>query len=557
MNKWESRQREIREAQPVADETSLFAVSDLYQSIFNFKGSPLSYWDFPYWIPVLNSIRLTESVPQSMRRILLLCSRQVGKSVFIGVNGVGKSIEMDNFTTIITQPTDKQISRFSVDTLKKLNKDSITTDVFYYDRAKDQRQVKNKSYSNGSRIVLANIYSSVLSARGIPGDMMMIDEYQDTPEHNALIVEKSLQKSPYRYKIFSGTPLHPDNIIQKQFDISTGTTWMIRCKACGHWNGPLGLSHIGKNGLICEKCYRRINGREGQWVDARPTAKLEGFSINELGVPRDAKGATEWNEIIRIVEEEDMVTIKNELLGESYTDSKHPITTKDIASHCDSNRKYVTHESEITPDMTRFSFGGVDWAMETNPHRDKEKINSYTKLTIGHYDTLSCQLVIDFIKVYYGEEEDNDPAYVEKDIVKWSNAFDVKVLGLDYGVGHKENQRIVSVLGYERTMEFQYMGDLADFVTYDSLALKWIIMKSELITTFIDDLKNNHLYRFAKYDGETSEHATDLTCIYKYNNTHKRSTMYGKTKADDWLHGLIYLTLAFKYSMGMLDYKTR
>ena len=437
MNKWESRQRAIREAQPVEDETSLFAVSDLYQSIFNFKGGPLSYWDFPYLIPILNSIRLTQAVPQSMRRILLLFSRQVGKSVFIGVNGIGKSVEIDNFTTIITQPTDKQISRFSVDTLKKLNKDSITTDIFYYDRAKDQRQVKNKSYTNGSRIVLANIYSSVLSARGIPGDMIMIDEYQDTPEHNALIVEKSLQKSPYRYKVFSGTPLHPDNLIQKQFDISTGTTWMIKCKACGHWNGPLGLTNIGKNGLICEKCAKRINGREGRWVDARPEARLEGFSINELGVPHDAKGSTEWNEIIRIIEEEDMTTINNELLGLSHTDSKHPITTKDIASHCNPRKKYVRHESEITEEMRRCSFGGVDWAMETNPHRADKSIKSYTKLTIGHYDTVRCMLVIDFVKVYYGTDQDNDPTYVENDIVKWANAFNVMCLGLIMELGIK------------------------------------------------------------------------------------------------------------------------
>ena len=131
------------------------------------------------------------------------------------------------------------------------------------------------------------------------------------------------------------------------------------------------------------------------------------------------------------------------------------------------------------------------------------------------------------------------------------------MLGLDYGVGHKENQRIVQTLGYDRTMEFHYLGDLADFITYDSSAVKWVLMKSELITTFIDDLKVQHLYEFAKFDGETSEHATDLTCIYKYSNSDKRSTKYGKTKSDDWLHGLIYLTLAFKYSMGQLNYKTR
>ena len=175
------------------------------------KQAPLSYHSLPFWIPIIDSDRFTIRRPVIERRLVLKCSRQVAKTTNIGFMSTANSIMRSNFKTIICQPTDTQISRFSVDVLKAINMESMITDVFFYDNKINQNQVKNKSYVTGSRIILANIYSSILSARGISSDCNMFDEYQDIPPENASIVMASMKRSPYKFVIFSGTPKETEN----------------------------------------------------------------------------------------------------------------------------------------------------------------------------------------------------------------------------------------------------------------------------------------------------------------------------------------------------------
>ncbi|MDP3013042.1 MAG: phage terminase large subunit family protein, partial [Candidatus Subteraquimicrobiales bacterium] len=231
-----------------------FRRSDIYESIFYHVGVPLSFDYFPFWRDVINSPRLSKSVPQLLRNQVWKCSRQVGKSATIGFLGVGLAIENPHINVVITQPTDPQISRFSVQNIKPLEQQSIIIEEIYKDKKTTQSQVKNKSYTTGSRIVLANIYSSVLSARGTPGGVTFIDEYQNTPPKNAEIVIQGMRRSPLRICVRSGTPLEEENDLQVLFDESTGTEWAVKCTHCGHWNIDLGLDNVGKRGLMCRRC---------------------------------------------------------------------------------------------------------------------------------------------------------------------------------------------------------------------------------------------------------------------------------------------------------------
>jgi hypothetical protein len=536
-----------------------YTPSMIYQSVFYLKQEPLSYDSLPFWIPILDSNRLSQERPFIERRMVLKCSRQVAKSTNLAIMATGNSIMRNNFKTIICQPTDTQISRFSVDVLKTINTESIVTEVFYYDNNLNQNQVMNKSYTTGSRIILANIYSSILSARGISSDCNFFDEYQDIPPENADIVLASMKRSPFKYAVYSGTPKEHENDLQTKFTESTQCEWAVPCRACGKWNVKLDISNIGKKFVICRYCGAKLNVRLGQWVVGNSNGTFAGYHINELMVPSDTGYGTDLSEIHYDLDKGQIKTVMNEILGESWSDSKNPISKEAIAKSCNATRAYIKDKSEITSKMRQYSFAGIDWALGTKPGiaRGQRDIRSYTMLTIMHYDFSKDKLVVDFVKKYFDKYSTkmDDPDYVIKDMIYWVNAFNCTLVGMDYGAGHKENQRIISALGYDRCMEFQYMGDeLQDKIRYLAAQLKWIVPRTLVMNMVIDMMVKDFKYEFAKMDGETSEYMSDLTNIYEYGEMHKRQKRYGKTGTDDWMHSIIFATLAYLYAFQKLPY---
>lgn len=537
-----------------------YTPSMVYQSVFFLKQQPLSYDSLPFWIPILDSDRLSQDRPFIERRMVLKCSRQVAKTTNIAILAIGNSITKNNFKTIICQPTDTQISRFSVDVLKSINQESVVTDVFYYDNKMNQSQVKNKSYITGSRIILANIYASILSARGISSDCNFFDEYQDIPPDNADIVLASMKRSPYKYAIYSGTPKEPENDLQLKFNESTQNEWAVPCTSCGKWNVKLDVSNIGKKFVLCRYCGGKLNVRLGQWVVGNSRGIFAGYHINELMVPSDTGYGTDLSEIQYDLDKGETKTVMNEVLGESWADGKNPITKEAVAKMCNPSRVYVKEKTDITNRMKQYSFAGIDWALETKPGiaRNQKQVRSYTILTIMHYDFTKNKLIVDFVKKYFDKYDSkiDDPDYVIKDMIGWINAFNCILVGMDYGAGHKENQRIIAEIGYERCMEFQYMGDeLQDKIRYLSSQLKWTLPRTLVMNLVIDMMVRDGMFEFAKLDGETSEYSSDLTNIYEYGDMHKRQKRYGKTGTDDWMHCIVFGTLAYLYAFQKLPYE--
>jgi hypothetical protein len=543
----------------IADYREPQNVYDVYHAVYNLKGESLSYLYMDFWREMVMDPCFSTNVDMSERKAVWKCSRQVGKSINDGVLAVNLCLEHKYFTVIITQPTDTQISRFSVDVLKKLNRESFSVETFYYDPRTTERQGKNKSYTTNSRIILANIYASVLSARGIPGDAYIADEVQDTPPHHLAIVEQALNRSKYRFRLYSGTPKQPENHLQKLFDQSTGSEWMVPCGMCGRYNGPLGLKNIGKEGLICQYCGARLKAIHGVWADARPNAPISGYHANELMVPPEAPFASSWKELLFKIENSDMLVIQNEILGNSYTDNVHPISLEDVYAACNPNVELIYNVKDITSEMKEITFAGLDWALEMDPNKKRDQVRSFTTFTIASWSPNRNKLTIRYVKRYYRDEfEDaNQPDRVIDDIVFWCNAFNVRIIGMDYGAGHKDNQRIVKHLGVERTMEFMYHGELIAKRTYDAYHNYFLLVRTDEINDFIYDFKKTGIYELPKYPGQTSEYASDLTSIYKYNEPHKRYIRYGKTGPDDWMHTLIFIRLAWLYATERLVYETK
>jgi len=589
-------------SQPTFDVPDSLRPSDFSQAVFMFKGEPYSLEHFPFWIPIFNSPRLSLDTDMAERKIVLKCSRQVAKSVGDAIFALTNALRHKNFNVLLCMPTDKQVINFSKDVLGMISNGTVATNEWYYDRNVSIKQVKNKKYSNNSGVYLANIYISTLSVRGKEAAMGIFDEYQHIPKENAIVVMNSMSRSPFRYFIFSGTPLSSENDLETKWLASTMNEWMVPCRNCGHINGPLGgdgkdkkLKNIGKNGLICERCYSRLFASDGEWIVTNPpqgsgryemseTAAgraainrilpkpyrikkpisgeqlhaifgqiknienpknkrqrhnidlikhriidlggyteympvyYDGYHINELMIPPTAPGASSWSEIYRRIKEEPRVLIWNELIGVTFEDNAHPFSGQMISRLCE-DYTYVKSVEDIVVPPGCVVFGGLDWAGETAPRKNSNvSLKSYTMLSIAIYDPQTRKIKVDFVKRFYDNDSDvyDNPDSVVDEIVMWCKAYGMTTLAVDYGMGHRENQRLKDILGPENVMEINYVGSTQDYYVYHETTGKWTVGRSKAIELLEDVLKHSSQkgelgYRFATMRGETSEYLSDLT----------------------------------------------
>ena len=78
--------------------------------------------------------------------------------------------------------------------------------------------------------------------RGIPADMVCIDEIQDVLTDNIPVIEECVSHSSFKYKLYAGTPKSLDNTLESLWvEDSTQNEWVVPCDSCGggdyrHWN---------------------------------------------------------------------------------------------------------------------------------------------------------------------------------------------------------------------------------------------------------------------------------------------------------------------------------
>lgn len=68
--------------------------------------------------------------------------------------------------------------------------------------------------------------------RGIDGDYLLIDEFQDIAGGDLPVLEEALSHSPHRRVFLTGTPKSIDNHLEDAFNRSTANEWRVPCR-CG------------------------------------------------------------------------------------------------------------------------------------------------------------------------------------------------------------------------------------------------------------------------------------------------------------------------------------
>jgi hypothetical protein len=310
------------------------------------------------------------------RKTLLKCGRQIEKSTTIGNKLLAYSCLNNHFRSLFVAPSADQSKVFSNDRISEPI--SLSPSVQAYTNTSLTDAVFHKKFINYSQIRLRYAYLNADRTRGIPADLIAIDEIQDILVDNIPVIEECASHSEFKIFMYSGTPKSLDNTLESYWaNFSTQNEWAVPCKRHGtpknpsswHWN-ILGEDNIGKDGVICDRCKQPIDpmGPDSQWTSLNPVTKynkkkvtFEGFRIPQLMVPWIIKTRKKWLELLEKYERYPRQRFQNECLGVSYDSGTRPITRGQLKACCKDTISMADYEYFRKFSQSTDIFAGIDW----------------------------------------------------------------------------------------------------------------------------------------------------------------------------------------------------
>lgn len=178
------------------------------ESFLHLRGRPISFDERPY-LPAIYS--------SQARRIVLRCSRQVEKTTFICNVVVFLAVRFPGVRIIIVFPRQEQATVFAKSRLMPVVTDSpVIRKILIGDKGR-KPQVTHMQFRNKSEIYIRAVYHSGDTVRGIDGDFLFIDEFQDIAGGDLPVLEETLSHSPHRRVLNTGTPKSVDNHLEDVF----------------------------------------------------------------------------------------------------------------------------------------------------------------------------------------------------------------------------------------------------------------------------------------------------------------------------------------------------
>jgi hypothetical protein len=483
------------------------------------------------------------------KRTLLKCGRQVEKSTLLGNKLLAYSCIIQALNCLYVSPTNQQTKVFSQDRLKEPVETSEYLKSWTTTKLSDN--VFLKKFINRSQVTLRYCYMSADRVRGIPADVLCVDELQDILTDNIPVIEQCLSHSPYKIFMYSGTPKSLDNTIEYYWtEFSTQNEWVVPCHKHSimtgggktskvYWN-VLGEQNIGKESLVCDRCHEQIipDDPQSQWVAMNPgiihriPKPYEGFRIPQIMVPW-----IPWAEIIQNQLTYPRAKFYNEVLGLSYDSGTRPLTRRDVMDNCDPN----IHLTPAFRDKIWKHLGGgypvyagIDWGTGEN---------TFTVLSLGTY--LQDRFTIFHIHRFDGPESEPDVMLqlIMKEIEHWR----VRRVGVDYGGGFWPNDRLLNKFGWERIAKYQYSTPNAK-VKWDNGLKRFLVNRTEVMSDIFNAIKRRTVFRFPCWEHFQNPHGNDMLNIFSEFNEIRRENVYKKSPSatDDSFHSIL---LCFLISM--------
>lgn len=494
--------------------------SEFVEKFIRVDGEPFvnecGFRDWPF---------LEDIYDETSKYMVLKASRQCSKSTTLGNLILAYSAAVANYKSLYVGPTQTHTTTFSVDRLMNPIENSPLLETLT--SRKLTNNVNEKIFINGSIIRLRSAFVSPRKVRGIPSRMVAIDEIQEINIDFFPVILECAATFPTNRKImFAGTPLTLDNAIEHYWShLSTMNEWMVKCQACGKWNGTT-IKNVGKTGYVCEKCASIMDVRTGQWVTNQKKAIYAGYHINQLMTPYTVK---DWDSIRIKYEDYAVHQFHNEVLGESFDQGVKPITLEELYSCC---QNYSNSEIPPKQALTQITCAGIDWSGGEH---------SYTVLTIIIVDRNDKFRVL-YSKQYSGIE--SMPDFVLRDILEKLNLFSVNMICADAGMGITNNYMLQKDYGTHKLLPVYYSASLREIGKWEKKSRQLIVNRTKVMEMIFRLLKSKDVV-FPKAEEMKTPFFDDILSVFIEENQ-RGDLRYDHSAGitDDFMHSLTYSILA-------------
>lgn len=482
------------------------------------------------------------------KRTLYKCGRQVEKSTLLGNKCLSYCCVINSFNVLYVSPTNQQTKTFSRDRLKEPTETSEILRSWTTTKLSDN--VFEKQFINRSKITLRYAYHNADRTRGIPADMIDIDEIQDINTDNIPIIEECASHSHFKIFTYSGTPKTLDNAIEKYWvDYSTQNEWVVPCEHHGtpsspstwHWNILTEDNIDPKKGLVCEQCRNPIDVKHvmAQWASMNPSVRarlgegaFEGFRVPQLMVPW-----LSWDEIMVKYQTYSRAKFYNEVLGLSYDSGTRPLTQADLIENC---RSGLFMTPEILRDIrarlgsTTPIYAGIDWGTGEG---------SFTVIALGAY--LDGFFTVFYIHRFEGQEIE-PPVQLEL-VGEMFRGWNIEMAGVDYGGGFDRNDHLTRKFGANRIWKYQY-SQPGQKVKWEEKLKRFLVHRTEVMSDIFNAIKRKNIFRFPDWHHFEEPYGKDCLNIFSEYNERTRQIEYkhAPDHTDDSYHAIL---LCFLVSM--------
>jgi hypothetical protein len=371
--------------------------------------------------------------------------------------------------------------------------------------------------------------------------MVTIDEIQDIDiDFVPVILECAATFPTNKIVMFCGTPKTLDNGIEYYWSKeSTMCEWMVKCTACGKWNGT-GISNIGtiKKGYVCAGCSTSLDIRLGQWVQGKSNATYAGYHINQIMTPYTHK---DWGELHRKYREYSLAKFMNEVLGESFDSGVKPITRDQLLKCC---RDYRFVENPPIKTSRSLTVAGIDWGTGEL---------SFTVLVIMSILPNNTYKV-EYAKRYQGVEANQDTMLAH--ILGMLNKYNCNKVGVDHGFGYYFNYALQRDLqqGMSRVVPIFYSPALKRKLQWHRGGKTMIAARTMVMEDVFQLMKRQEIV-FPVESQWMDPFGEDILNEFVEERAKQTRLVYTHppNKPDDTLHALVYGVIAAQFLRPRTD----
>ena len=483
------------------------------------------------------------------KKTLMKCGRQVEKSTTLGNKIIGYCCLNNHFRALFVAPSAEQAKVFSNDRIADVI--NMSPLVKAYTNTALTNAVFHKKFINYSQLRLRYAYLTADRVRGIPADLINLDEIQDILVDNIPVIEECASHSDWKLFNYSGTPKSLDNTIEHYWsNFSTQNEWMVPCDRHGtprkpaswHWN-ILDEDNIGKDGVVCDACKQQIDPFHpmARWASLNPITKdnqekvtFEGYHIPQLMVPWIIGTKDGWQELLQKQERYSRQKFYNEVLGLSYDSGTRPITRGQLKACCQPNIRIGDYEHFRSITAGQEVYAGIDWGTGEG---------SYTVIALGSYLGTGTFNIF-WIHRFTGR--DLEPPIQLDRIDTILRNFQVTITGTDYGGGFDRNDHLVRTFGPDKILKYQYNPNQKKGKVYwEERLRRFAVHRTEVMSDVFNALIRKQI-GLPNWDDFFEPFGQDVLNIFSEYNERTRMIEYKHAPGttDDSFHAILLCFLA-------------